>query len=89
MSHGVTAATANLNYSGESGGLNEATSDIFGTMVEFYANNSSDTPDYLIGEKLYISNPTGGNSAGRLVSERAARQVEGVSSMWRDLWRFS
>ncbi|HMB55663.1 MAG TPA: M4 family metallopeptidase [Arenimonas sp.] len=57
MSHGVTSRSANLTYSGESGGLNEATSDIFGTMVEFYANNSSDTPDYLIGEKIYISNP--------------------------------
>ena len=41
MSHGVTSRTANLIYSGESGGLNEATSDIFGTMVEFYANNAS------------------------------------------------
>jgi zinc metalloprotease ZmpA len=55
MSHGVTSRTANLIYSGESGGLNEATSDIFGTMVEYYANNVSDTPDYLIGEKLYKS----------------------------------
>ncbi|MGN6088939.1 MAG: M4 family metallopeptidase, partial [Actinomycetales bacterium] len=52
MSHGVTENTANLTYSGESGGLNEATSDIFGTMVEFYANNPSDPGDYLIGEKL-------------------------------------
>ena len=34
MSHGVITATANLTYSGESGGLNEATADIFGTMVE-------------------------------------------------------
>ena len=33
MSHGVTEATANLNYSGDAGGLNEATSDIFGTSV--------------------------------------------------------
>ncbi|GLW69768.1 peptidase M4 [Kitasatospora phosalacinea] len=56
MSHGVTAATANLNYSGESGGLNEATSDIFGTMVEFYANNSTDPGDYYIGEKLRMGN---------------------------------
>ncbi|MFD1313948.1 M4 family metallopeptidase, partial [Streptomyces kaempferi] len=39
MSHGVTSNTAGLNYTGESGGLNEATSDIFGTGVEFYANN--------------------------------------------------
>ncbi|MEU6813644.1 M4 family metallopeptidase [Streptomyces sp. NPDC046860] len=55
MSHGVTANTAGLNYSGESGGLNEATSDIFGTGVEFYAANSSDPGDYLIGEKIDIN----------------------------------
>ncbi len=52
MSHGVTERTAGLTYSGESGGLNEATSDIFGTSVEFYAANANDPGDYLIGEKL-------------------------------------
>ncbi|PBC63735.1 peptidase M4 family protein [Streptomyces sp. Tue6028] len=55
MSHGVTSKTAALTYSGESGGLNEATSDIFGTMVEWYANNPSDAGDYLIGEKIVRS----------------------------------
>ncbi|MGW7384002.1 M4 family metallopeptidase [Streptomyces sp. NPDC054794] len=55
MSHGVTSNTAGLEYSGESGGLNEATSDIFGTGVEFYANNASDPGDYLIGEKIDIN----------------------------------
>ncbi|MEU3909930.1 M4 family metallopeptidase [Streptomyces sp. NPDC029721] len=55
MSHGVTAATAGLEYSAESGGLNEATSDIMGTSVEFYANNPSDPGDYLIGEKIDIN----------------------------------
>ncbi|WP_319038791.1 M4 family metallopeptidase [Kribbella solani] len=55
MSHGVTEATANLNYSGDAGGLNEATSDIFGTMVEWSANNSADPGDYLIGEKININ----------------------------------
>ncbi|MEU6071736.1 MULTISPECIES: M4 family metallopeptidase [Streptomyces] len=55
MSHGVTSNTAGLEYSGESGGLNEATSDIFGTGVEFYANNSNDVGDYLIGEKIDIN----------------------------------
>ncbi|MFE9993764.1 M4 family metallopeptidase [Streptomyces avermitilis] len=55
MSHGVTSKTAALTYSGESGGLNEATSDIFGTLVEFHANNSSDAGDYLIGEKIVRS----------------------------------
>ncbi|MFJ1971741.1 M4 family metallopeptidase [Streptomyces sp. NPDC087903] len=55
MTHGVTSNTAGLNYSGESGGLNEATSDIFGTAVEFYAANSSDVGDYLIGEEIDIN----------------------------------
>ncbi|MFD0397941.1 M4 family metallopeptidase [Kitasatospora sp. NPDC127121] len=55
MSHGVTSATANLNYSGESGGLNEATSDIFGTMVEFYANLPSNPPNYWIGELINLN----------------------------------
>ncbi|KND29606.1 M4 family metallopeptidase [Streptomyces acidiscabies] len=55
MSHGVTSKTANLTYSGESGGLNEATSDIFGTLVEFHAANSNDLGDYLIGEKIVRS----------------------------------
>jgi len=59
MSHGVTSATANLQYSGESGGLNEATSDIFGTAVEFYANNPNDPPDWWIGETVYTPNKSG------------------------------
>jgi zinc metalloprotease ZmpA len=57
MSHGVTEHTANLTYSGESGGLNEATSDILGTLVEFYANNASDPGDYYIGERIMKDRP--------------------------------
>ncbi|MBS43256.1 MAG: peptidase M4 family protein [Nocardioides sp.] len=52
MSHGVTENTANLTYSGESGGLNEATSDIFGTMVEFFSGTAANPADYLIGEQF-------------------------------------
>jgi zinc metalloprotease ZmpA len=59
MSHGVTENTAGLTYSGESGGLNESTSDIFGTMVEFYANNTNDPGDYLIGEEFDLKNHLG------------------------------
>ena len=55
MSHGVTENTAGLNYSGDAGGLNEATSDIFGTAVEFYAANASDPGDYLIGEEIDLN----------------------------------
>ncbi|RNL65067.1 M4 family peptidase [Nocardioides marmoriginsengisoli] len=59
MSHGVTENTAGLTYSGESGGLNEATSDIFGTMVEFFAANPADPGDYLIGERFDLKNHVG------------------------------
>ncbi|MFD8115088.1 M4 family metallopeptidase [Streptomyces microflavus] len=54
MTHGLTSVTAKLVYSGESGGLNEATSDIFAAAVEFNANNSQDQGDYLVGEKIDI-----------------------------------
>ena len=57
MTHGVTSAVNGLAYSADAGGLNEASSDIMGTMVEFYVNNANDPGDYVIGEKIYISNP--------------------------------
>ncbi|WP_069884586.1 M4 family metallopeptidase [Streptomyces luteocolor] len=55
MTHGVTSATGNMEYSGESGGLNEATSDIFAAAVEFNAKNTEDVGDYLVGEKIDIN----------------------------------
>ena len=59
MTHGVTEHTANLTYSGESGGLNESTSDIFGTLVEFHAANAQDPADYLIGEEFDLKQHLG------------------------------
>jgi len=44
MSHGVCASTAKLVYSGESGGLNESNSDIFGAVVEIFARNGGSLP---------------------------------------------
>ncbi|WP_394844257.1 M4 family metallopeptidase [Pendulispora brunnea] len=35
LTHAVTERTSNLTYSGQSGGLNEATSDIFGAYIEW------------------------------------------------------
>ncbi|MFF8296138.1 M4 family metallopeptidase [Streptomyces globisporus] len=55
MTHGLTSVTAKLVYSGESGGLNEATSDIFAAGVEFYSNTDQDPGDYLVGEKIDIN----------------------------------
>jgi Zn-dependent metalloprotease len=39
--HGVTGRSSNLFYGGESGALNESFSDIFGTMVERYAQGGT------------------------------------------------
>ncbi|MFC4010564.1 M4 family metallopeptidase [Nonomuraea purpurea] len=39
--------------------IGAATADIFGTMVEFYANNRVDRPDYLIGERFTAGFPAG------------------------------
>ncbi|MGW6288011.1 M4 family metallopeptidase [Streptomyces sp. NPDC055107] len=55
MTHGLTSVTAKLVYSGESGGLNEATSDIFAAGVEFYSNTTQDPGDYMVGEKIDIN----------------------------------
>lgn len=58
MGHGVTAATSNLTYAGESGGLNESNSDITGDMVEAYARNGgtgTTVPggnDWLVGKEI-------------------------------------
>ena len=77
MSHGVTENTAGLIYSGEAGGLNEATSDIFGTAVEFYANNPDDVGDYLIGEEIDIN----GNGTPLRYMDKPSK--DGLS---RDCW---
>jgi Zn-dependent metalloprotease len=55
MSHGVSGSLIGWQDTGETGGLNEGNSDIFGTMVEFYAGNPTDTPDYTIGELININ----------------------------------
>lgn len=50
ITHGLTSYTANLNYSYQSGALNESYSDIFGTVIEFYGHLP--TADWLIGEDI-------------------------------------
>ncbi|MBS0387669.1 MAG: M4 family metallopeptidase [Proteobacteria bacterium] len=63
FAHGVTSSTANFLPSGEPGGLSEATSDIFGSMAEFYfggaASQGAVVPDtggnWTIGEQLMAS----------------------------------
>lgn len=54
MTHGVTEHESNLTYSGESGGLNEAMSDIFGASIEAYADGAVSSATWQIGEDAYI-----------------------------------
>lgn len=53
MTHGVIQNTANLEYQGESGALNESFADVFGVMI--------DRDDWTLGEDVIISStfPTG------------------------------
>lgn len=53
ITHGVTERTSNLAYSNESGAMNEAFSDIFGTAIEFYAKGASG--NWTIGENIGAS----------------------------------
>lgn len=50
MTHGVITHEADLIYSDEPGAVNEALADIFGTLIEFSANNGNG--NWVVGEKL-------------------------------------
>jgi bacillolysin len=52
IGHGVCSSTANLLYSKESGAINEGLSDIWGAMIEYYADPTKQT--YLIGEEIKL-----------------------------------
>ncbi len=50
VSHGFTSQNSNLTYSGQSGGINEAYSDIAGEAAEYYNNG---TNDFLVGAQIF------------------------------------
>ncbi|MDP7980251.1 M4 family metallopeptidase [Bacillus sp. WLY-B-L8] len=56
LTHAVTEYSSNLIYQNESGALNEAISDIFGTLVEYYDNRN---PDWEVGEDIYTPGTAG------------------------------
>jgi vibriolysin len=63
VSHGYTEQHSNLTYSGQSGGINEAFSDMGGEATEYYWKG---TNDFLVGAEIfkatgalrYMCNPT-------------------------------
>ncbi|WP_440603917.1 M4 family metallopeptidase [Bacillus sp. GB_SG_008] len=56
LTHAVTEYSSNLIYQNESGALNEAFSDIFGTLIEYYDNRN---PDWEVGEDIYTPGQAG------------------------------
>ncbi len=50
VSHGFTEQNSGLIYSGQSGGINEAFSDIAGEAAEYYMNN---TNDFEVGAQIF------------------------------------
>ena len=79
VSHGYTEQQSNLTYSGQSGGINEAFSDIAGEAAEFFMNGSN---DFLVGAQIfkasgalrYMCNPT---QDGRSI-DNAANYTSGM-----------
>jgi len=60
LAHGVTQFTANLDYQGQSGALNESLSDVFGALVEqLAAGQSTAQASWLIGEGLFTDQVEG------------------------------
>ncbi|MGW1229042.1 M4 family metallopeptidase [Streptomyces sp. NPDC001478] len=53
LAHGLTQYTANLNYYGQSGALNESVSDVFGSLVKQHSlGQTAAQADWLIGAGL-------------------------------------
>ena len=56
LTHGVTQYSANLEYEGQSGALNESVSDVFGSLVKQYRlKQTAGKADWLIGKGLLAS----------------------------------
>jgi len=88
VSHGFTEQNSGLVYSGKSGGLNEAFSDMAGEAAEFYMKG---TNDWLVGQDIfkgngalrYMNNPTqDGNSIDNQSSYYSGMDVHHSSGVF-------
>jgi len=60
MFHGVTEKTSGLEYSGESGALNESMSDVFGVCLRQWVRNLDVTQDsWLVGPGIFTAQVNG------------------------------
>ena len=88
VSHGFTSQNSNLTYSGQSGGINEAYSDIAGEAAEYYMKG---TNDFLVGADIfkatgalrYMANPPqDGSSIGNAANYTAGMDVHYSSGVY-------
>jgi vibriolysin len=75
LTHAVTERTSNLTYSGQSGGLNEGMSDVFGNTVEWFRDNGNNpnataplsANNVMVGEDIWT--PATPNDALRYMND--------------------
>ena len=88
VSHGFTEQNSGLVYSGQSGGINEAFSDMAGEAAENYMNGSN---DWLVGAQIfkgngslrYFEDPTrDGRSIGHASDYRSGMDVHHSSGVY-------
>jgi len=88
VSHGFTSQNSNLTYSGQSGGINEAYSDIAGEAAEYYMKG---TNDFLVGSDIFKANgalrymanpPQDGRSIGNAANYTAGMDVHYSSGVY-------
>ncbi|MBB1059608.1 M4 family metallopeptidase [Lysobacter spongiae] len=88
VSHGFTQQNSNLTYSGQSGGINEAFSDMAGEAAEFFMHGSN---DFLVGAQIfkasgalrYMDDPTrDGRSIGHASDYTSGMDVHHSSGVY-------
>ncbi|WDE05335.1 peptidase M4 family protein [Thalassomonas viridans] len=88
VSHGVTEQNSDLRYSNQSGGINEAFSDMAGEVAEYYMHGSN---DWLVGEQIfkgegalrYMADPTlDGKSIGHASDYTSGMNVHYSSGVY-------
>ncbi len=88
VSHGFTSQNSNLTYSGQSGGINEAYSDIAGEAAEYYMKG---TNDFLVGAQIFKANgalrymanpPQDGRSIGNAANFNSGMDVHYSSGVY-------
>ena len=88
VSHGFTEQNSNLTYSGMSGGMNEAFSDMAGEAAEYFSRGSN---DWLVGSEIfkgtgalrYMANPTqDGSSIDNAANYTSSMDVHYTSGVY-------